>query len=195
MRLLGSSDATAYYWPAPGRTDGIPERDQRHGYKSVFTNSWLVRQRNRSWVKGLGKNLQEWTRSLLAVPFVRGYRTVTPRTPRNNCVYTSQAPRWHGMRGVLTRLPAKTHKNRNARLDALRSAVPKQITCLYSLRGELVKSIEDTIILFFLNKISEIQRVILTSGDVPHAKWILSSHFLRRAQAFLSGKTSLTFVV
>ena len=23
-----------------------------NGYKSVFTNSWLVRQRNRSWIKG-----------------------------------------------------------------------------------------------------------------------------------------------
>ena len=29
------------------------------GYKSVFTNSWLVRQRNRSWIKGLGKNPQK----------------------------------------------------------------------------------------------------------------------------------------
>ena len=74
-RPLASSEATAYYRPAPGRTDGIPERDQRprdNGYKSVFTNSWLVRQRHRSWIKGLGKNPQnEWTRSLLAVPFVR----------------------------------------------------------------------------------------------------------------------------
>ena len=23
-----------------------------NGYKSIFTNSWLVRQRNRSWIKG-----------------------------------------------------------------------------------------------------------------------------------------------
>ena len=29
---------------------------KEYGYKSVFTNSWLVRQRNRSWIKGLGKN-------------------------------------------------------------------------------------------------------------------------------------------
>ena len=29
IRPLSSSDATAYYQPAPGRTDGIPERDQR----------------------------------------------------------------------------------------------------------------------------------------------------------------------
>ena len=53
---------TVYYRPAAGRTDGIPERDQRpcdNGYKSVFTNSWLVvvhvGQRHRSWIKGLGK--------------------------------------------------------------------------------------------------------------------------------------------
>ena len=30
-----------------------------NGYKSVFTNSWLVRQRNRSWIKRLGKNPQK----------------------------------------------------------------------------------------------------------------------------------------
>ena len=29
-----------------------------NGYKSVFTNSWLVRQKNRSWIKELGKNPQ-----------------------------------------------------------------------------------------------------------------------------------------
>ena len=31
-----------------------------------------------------------------------------------------RVPRWHGMHGVLTRLPSKIFKNRNARLDALR---------------------------------------------------------------------------
>ena len=64
-----------------------------NGYKSVFTNSWLVRQRNKCWIKGLGKNQQkEWTRSLLAVPPVRGHRTMTPWTPRNNCVLTRLPP-------------------------------------------------------------------------------------------------------
>ena len=96
---MANFDTTAYYQPAPGRTDGIPERDQRprdNGYKSVFTISRLVCQRNRSLIKGLGKNQQkEWTHSLFAVPSVRGQRTVTPWTPRNDCVYTSQAPRWH----------------------------------------------------------------------------------------------------
>ena len=38
-----------------------------NGYKSVFTNSWLVhlRQRNRSWIKGLGKNPQNSQKSKL----------------------------------------------------------------------------------------------------------------------------------
>ena len=30
-----------------------------NGYKSVFTNLCLERQRNRSWIKGLGKNPQK----------------------------------------------------------------------------------------------------------------------------------------
>ena len=42
-----------------------------NGYKSVFINSWLVRQRNRSWLKGLGKNPQKselirWQQCLLS---------------------------------------------------------------------------------------------------------------------------------
>ena len=42
-----------------------------NGYKSVFTNSWLVRQRNRLWIKGLGKNPQKselihWQQCLLS---------------------------------------------------------------------------------------------------------------------------------
>ena len=57
IRPLASSDATGYYRP-----DGIPERDQRprdNGYKSVFTHYWLICQRNRSWIKGLGTNQQK----------------------------------------------------------------------------------------------------------------------------------------
>ena len=42
-----------------------------NGYKSIFTNSWLVRQRNRSWIKGFGKNPQKselihWRKCLLS---------------------------------------------------------------------------------------------------------------------------------
>ena len=87
-------------------------------------NSWLVRQRHRSCIKELGKSPQkEWTRSLLAVPFVRGHPTVTPGTPRNDGMYTHQSPWWHATCGVFTSLPAKTHKNRNACIDALRLRV------------------------------------------------------------------------
>ena len=123
--------AMAYYRPAPGRTDGIPERSKTSWqwiYKFVFTNSWLVHQRHIhvSWIKGLGKNPQkEWTRSLLAVPFIRGHPTVTPRTPRNDGVYTCQSPWWHATRGVFTSLLAKTHQNRNACVDAPRSVARK----------------------------------------------------------------------
>ena len=62
-----------------------------NGHKSVFTNSWLVRQRNRSWRKGIRqKSTKEWTHSLTAVPFVWGHRTVSPRTPEKHLrVYTS----------------------------------------------------------------------------------------------------------
>ena len=45
---VASSEAPADYRPAPD-----------NGYKSVFTNLWLERQRNRSWIKGLGKNPQK----------------------------------------------------------------------------------------------------------------------------------------
>ena len=148
IRPLASSDATAYYWPAPSRTDGIPEKDQSpcdNGYKSVFTNSWLVHQRHRSWIKGLGKNPQkEETRSLFAVPSDWGHSTVTPGTPRNNDVYTRLSPWWHATRGVFTSLPAETHKNRNACLDALRSVARTKFACLHVIWREVVKRWEDT---------------------------------------------------
>ena len=72
----------------------------------VFTNSWLVRQRNRSWIKGLGKKT-----TLTAVPFVRGHRTVSPRTLRNTCVHTRHPAHVTATCGVLTPLPAKLAKN------------------------------------------------------------------------------------
>ena len=42
-----------------------------NGYKSVFTNSWLVHQRDRLWIKGLGKSPQKnelihWRQCLLS---------------------------------------------------------------------------------------------------------------------------------
>ena len=42
------------------------------------------------------KTTKEWTHSLTAVPFVRGHRTVSPRSPRNTCVYTRHPAQCHG---------------------------------------------------------------------------------------------------
>ena len=71
-----------------------------NGYKSVFTNSWLVRQRNRSCIKGLGKNPQKselihWRQCLLSgatEPCPLGLRetSCTMSRPRVVC--------WHGSR-------------------------------------------------------------------------------------------------
>ena len=35
------------------------KRPRDNGYKSAFTNPWLLRQKNRASIKGLGKNQQK----------------------------------------------------------------------------------------------------------------------------------------
>ena len=81
-----SAYTMADYPARPGRPQG-----QTYQHKSplddgeifLYSRSWLVGQRNRCWIKGLGKNPQkEWARSLFAVPFVRGLPSVTRWTPR-----------------------------------------------------------------------------------------------------------------
>ena len=57
------------------------------------------------------KSTKEWTHSLTAVPFVRGHRSMFPRTPRNTGVYTHHPTFVTATSGVLTRLPAKLSKN------------------------------------------------------------------------------------
>ena len=57
------------------------------------------------------KSTKEWTHSLTAVPFVRGHRSMFPRTPRNTGVYTRHPTFVTATRGVLTRLPEKLSKN------------------------------------------------------------------------------------
>ena len=69
------SSAQLDRWQAPKQRPIIDQRPveqtayrrdiKDNGYKSVFTNSWLVRQRNRSWIKGLGKNPQNSQKSEL----------------------------------------------------------------------------------------------------------------------------------
>ena len=93
-----------------------------NGYKSVFTNSWLVRQRNRSWIKGLGKNPQK-------SEFVDCWQCLLSGATEP---YTRQPAQWHATGDVLTRLLAKTHQNRNACLDALRSPFPPKKMHVYT---------------------------------------------------------------
>ena len=50
------------------------------------------------------------THSLTAVPFVRGHRTVFPRTPRNTCVYTRHSAQCHGHVWRVDTAPGKTRK-------------------------------------------------------------------------------------
>ena len=85
------------------------------------------------------KSTKEWTHSLTAVPFVQGHRSVFPRIPRNTGVYTRHPTFVTATSGVLTRLPAKLSKKRNACLHAVRQAVGKKIACLNGLRSEGVK--------------------------------------------------------
>ena len=86
------SSAQINRWQAPTQQPIIDKRPVEqtayrretndHGYKSVFTNSWLVRQRNRSWIKELGKNPQKselvhWWQCLLSgatEPWTHGFR-------------------------------------------------------------------------------------------------------------------------
>ena len=65
---LQASKAPADYQPAPGRTDGVPERHQRQW---IINPSLQICAWNRSWIKGLGKNPQKselihWRQCLLS---------------------------------------------------------------------------------------------------------------------------------
>ena len=92
-RPLASTEATAYYRPAPGRTDSIPERHQRQ---------W-------SWIKELCKNPQKselihWRQCLLS-----GATEPCPLGLRETLACIHVIP--HNVK-VLTWLPAKLAKKR-----------------------------------------------------------------------------------
>ena len=46
----------------------------------------------------------------MAVPFVRGHRTVSPQTPRNTCVYTRHPAQCHGHVWHVDMAPGQTRK-------------------------------------------------------------------------------------
>ena len=70
---IWSAYATAKFPARPGRPHGQTYQHKSpldNGEIFLYSRSWLVGQRNRCWIKGLGKNPQkEWARSLFAVPF------------------------------------------------------------------------------------------------------------------------------
>ena len=133
-RPLASSDAMAYY---------RPERDQRpcdNGYKSVFTISWPVRQRNSPWIKGLGKNQQkEWNSFIVCSAFCPGPPNRDPMDSEKQLrvymsVRTMARHVWH-----VDKAPGHPRRNRNACLKVLRLSMGKMFVCSYGIRCELVE--------------------------------------------------------
>ena len=137
---VASSEAPADYQPAPGRTDGVPERHQRQWI--INPSLQIVPGTSTEQVVDKGirqKSTKDWTHSLTAVPFVRGHRSVFPglrETPA--CIHVIQRlsqPRvacWHGFRQnsqktecVFTRCPTGGRK---------------KIACIYGLRSEGVNT-------------------------------------------------------
>ena len=80
------------------------------------------------------KSTKEWTHSLTIVPFVRGHRTVPPRT-RETSSRTMSRHVWR-----VDTAPGQTRKKRNACQDVRRSAVENKIAGLYGIRCELVNN-------------------------------------------------------
>ena len=74
------------------------------------------------------------------MPFVRGHRSVFPRTPRNTGVYTRHPTFVTATSGGVDTASGKTLKKRNACLHAVRQAAEKKIACLNGLRSEGVKA-------------------------------------------------------
>ena len=118
---VASSEAPADYQPAPGRTDGVPERHQRQW----ITNLCLELQQNRSWIKGLGKNPQKsklihWRQCLLSggtEACSLGLRETPACIHVIQCLSQPRVACWHGFRQnsqktecVFTRCPTGGRK-------------------------------------------------------------------------------------
>ena len=83
------------------------------------------------------KSTKEWTHSLTAVSFVRGHRSVFPRTPRNTGVYTRHPTFVTATTsGVLTRTASgKTQKTERVYTRCPTQAVEKK-NCVYHTASE-----------------------------------------------------------
>ena len=136
---VASSEAPADYQPAPGRTDGIPERHQRQWIirPSLQICAWNFNGRG---IKGLGKNpfthSIPFTHSLTAVPFVPGApKRVPSDSEKHRRVYTSSNV-CHSHEWRVDTASGLTLKKQNACLHAVRHAVGKKIACIHGLRSE-----------------------------------------------------------
>ena len=86
------------------------------------------------------KSTKEWTHSLMAVPFVRGHRTVSPQTPRNACTYTRHPAQCHVWR--VDMVLGQTHQKNGMRVKTSTDpGLKKEIAGLYGIRCKLVKKI------------------------------------------------------
>ena len=87
-------------------------KDNGYTCKSVFTNTWLGRQRNRSWIKGLGKNPQKsklihsWQCLLSGAtgPWPHGLRETLACMPVNPPNGTPRVMCWQGSRPKHTKI-------------------------------------------------------------------------------------------
>ena len=85
-----------------------------NGYKSVFTNPWLLRQKNRSFDKGIRQISTKRVNSFIVCcadcsePLI--VIAVVELTPRSKCVYTHHQDLCHATSGVLTSQPPE-HAN------------------------------------------------------------------------------------
>ena len=127
-----------------------------NGYKFVFTNYWLVDQRNSSWKSMSWKNMS-WIRqrSTKRVNSFVACSAFCLGPPNHDPVDSEKWLRVYKSSATMARhawlvdkAPAKTHKNWNARLDAFRSPFQKSadhedivpLKCTYTVTLTLFKS-------------------------------------------------------
>ena len=123
---IASSEAMAYYRPAPSRTDGIQERHQRQWIINLYLQirGCYV---NMSWITGLGK-IHKWV------------NRVPPDSEKHLHVYTSSRTMSRtATNGVLTQPPGKTGKKNVCVLRRLPIGGWKKIAGLNGIRCNLVK--------------------------------------------------------
>ena len=140
---VASSEAPADYQPAPGRTDGIPERHQRQWIirPSFQICAWNFNRTGRG--KGIRQKSIHSFHSIHSFPDGSGFCPGAPKrvpsdSEKHRRIYTSSNichnHEWH-----VDTASGLTLKKQNACLHAVRHAVEKKIACIHGLRSEGVK--------------------------------------------------------